>query len=77
MTDAMLVPDREEVDALPYIDSLYQGKMKADVDNLIRREMSTFESKDYLELLPTVSYTMQSLDPISTDHYSVCIYQSC
>lgn len=71
MAEAKFVPDKEEVDALPYIDSLYQGKMKADVDNLIRKEMSTFEPKDYLELLPSVSYTMPNFDPMTTERYSV------
>ena len=63
--------DMDEVDALPYIDSLYQGKMKANVDALIRKEMASFEPGDYLELLPSISYSMPKLDPINTEHFSV------
>ena len=70
--ESRLVRDLDEIDALPYVDNLYQGKMKADVDGLIRREMSTFEPENYLESFPTLSYTFPKLEPISMDQYSVC-----
>ena len=69
--ESRLVRDRDEIDALAYIDTLYQGKLKADVDTLIRREMESFQPEDYLESLPLLNYSVPKLHPLQTEHYSV------